>query len=241
MPTSIISGFGQLGEATGAQSVQGSSTLGKNEFVKLLMAQLGNQDPLAPQDNAAFVAQLAQFAQVELLQSTSATMDQLLLAQAAANQTQAATLIGKDISFRTDTVQLTPGEKVSLDAKLSADAKNVTWTIVDKSGKVVRTIRDTDVPAGHLSAEWDGLDDQGRALPPGTYRVRVAADDGDGQKLDVESVAQGHVDGVSFENGFAELLVDGRRVAMASVINLTEPSPSQDDAESGGADTGSDQ
>ncbi len=224
--TTMVSGFGQLGENSGTASVQGNPNLGKNEFVKLLMAQLGNQDPLNPQDNAAFVAQLAQFAQVELLQSTSATLDQLLLAQAASNQTQAAGLIGRDISFRTDTVSISGTDGAELNAKLKADAKNVTWTITDDSGKVIRTIRSTDVASGDIAVEWDGLDDQGRPVPAGTYKVRVAADDGNGRKIDVDARANGHVDGVSFENGFAELMVGGRRISMASVISLTEPSGS---------------
>ena len=79
----------------------GNSELGKTEFLKLMMAQLANQDPTSPQSNEAFIAQLAQFATVELMQSQNQNLEQLIVAQTAGNQTGVAALIGKDVVFRT--------------------------------------------------------------------------------------------------------------------------------------------
>src|SRR5437762_11024181 len=84
----------------------GSDKLGKDEFLKLLMAQLANQDPTAPTDNQAFVAQLAQFAGLEAAQGTNSRLDTLLMAEASSNQTAAVSFIGKNVDYRTDGLTL---------------------------------------------------------------------------------------------------------------------------------------
>src|SRR3954469_23264749 len=78
---------------------QGSSTLGKDEFLKILVAQLANQDPTQPQDSSQFVAELAQFSSLEQQQNTVDGLKSLLVGQATANQTAATGFIGKDVSF----------------------------------------------------------------------------------------------------------------------------------------------
>jgi len=80
----------------------GSNKLGKDQFLQLLMAQLSHQDPTSPADGNAFVAQLAQFASLEMAQNTNSNLEQLLAGQAAGNQTSALGLVGKQVVFRTD-------------------------------------------------------------------------------------------------------------------------------------------
>ena len=220
--TMSINGFGQLGDTPSTQKSQGDSALGKDAFMRLLMAQLGNQNPLEPQDNSAYVAQLATFSQVEALDSMSKRMEQLLLAQASANQTQSASLIGRDVKFRTDQVTLGAEASVPMQATLKAPAKNVTWQVLDENGKVVRTIRETDKMAGDMTCDWDGKGDDGKRLPPGRYKIRVTADDGNGKNVETLTQTTGHVDGVTFENGYAELIVGTRHIPMSAVLQLTE-------------------
>jgi flagellar basal-body rod modification protein FlgD len=225
MAVNSLASLGGLADnSTG--STKDKSALGKDEFVKLLLAQIGNQDPLNPQDNAAMVAQMATFSQVELLQNASSRLDQLLLAQASSNQTQAAGLIGRDVRYKNDTIELGGSGSVQLGGTLKGDARNVTWTVVDSSGRTVRTLRQTDVAQGSAVVAWDGRDENGQRVPPGTYSFRVAADDGNGGAVDSSSEATGHVSGVSFEKGFAELIVGGRRIALSSVLSLSEATPS---------------
>src|SRR5918911_1658535 len=94
--------------ASGSSSATPTSKteLGKDDFLKLLTAQLANQDPLQPVDNQAFIAQLAQFSSVEQLQGVSSRLDTLLLATASANQMNTASLVGKDVSFSADGVDV---------------------------------------------------------------------------------------------------------------------------------------
>src|SRR4028119_2238475 len=77
----------------------GSQELGKDAFLKLMLAQLANQDPTQPQDSQAFVAQLAQFSSVEQLESANQRLDDILLAQASNSQTAATAMVGNEAAY----------------------------------------------------------------------------------------------------------------------------------------------
>src|SRR4051812_6478324 len=82
-----------------APKAQGSSKLGKDEFIKLLMAQMAHQDPTSPMDSQAMTAQLAQFAALEQMQAQNTNLESLLIGQAAEQQMSATSLVGKSISY----------------------------------------------------------------------------------------------------------------------------------------------
>src|SRR5688500_16559613 len=160
-----------------AAPTRGSNKLGKDEFLKLLMAQLGNQDPTSPADSEAFVAQLATFASLELQQNTNAQLDSLLMAQASANQTAMTNFVGKDVTFRTDKFNLEAGKPAVAEARLSSAAEKMTVVITDEAGKTVRTMQLPRQAEGAVTISWDGRDDHGNQLKPGAYKMRVTAED----------------------------------------------------------------
>lgn len=206
-----------------ATATSGSSKMGKDEFVKLLMAQLSHQDPTAPMDSEAFVAQLAQFAHVELQQSTNAQLESLVMAQAASNQMGAANFVGKDVTFTANKVTLKDGAETSLQGHLAGPATKVTAVIKDAAGKVVRTIQMGAQPEGDLKAPWDGRDDQGVKLPAGDYSVSLTAADVSGKSVAIDSRVKGRVTGVSFQNGYPELLVGTSRIKLGDVVEISDP------------------
>src|SRR5512146_3329236 len=123
-----------------AASATPRNTLGKDDFLKLLTAQLSNQDPLQPVDNQAFIAQLAQFSSLEQLQGVSSRLDSLLLATASSNQLEAASLVGKTVSYHADGVDVVQGQPPpALQASVAARA-TVTAIVQDASGRAVRAI-----------------------------------------------------------------------------------------------------
>ena len=87
------------------------------------------------------MAQLAQFASLELAQNANAQLESLLLAQAAANQTALTSFVGKDVVFRTDSITLEAGRAAQSGAQLAADAESVTAVVTDAKGKTVRTMQ----------------------------------------------------------------------------------------------------
>jgi flagellar basal-body rod modification protein FlgD len=200
----------------------GSSALGKDDFLKLLMAQLANQDPTAPTDNQAFAAQLAQFSSLEAEQGTNTRLDSLLLAQATSAQTAAVGFIGKQVDYRTDAINLQAGLTATSQGTLAAKADKLTVTIVDPSGRTVRTLSMGAQPAGTFNVAWDGNDDTGVRQPPGSYTTKATAVGTDGNALDVGLQSSGEATGLVFDNGVPELRINGNLIKMSAITSINE-------------------
>ena len=153
------------------------SKLGKDAFVRLLLTQLQSQDPTEPQKNEAFIAQLAQFTTIELMEKQTGHLESLLVAQAAGNQTAVSGLVGKDVSFSANTITTkTDGETRDLSVQLPSAANNVLVSVCDKDGKVLRTMQIGPRAAGKSDFTFDGLDASGNPLPAGSYTLKLVAD-----------------------------------------------------------------
>jgi flagellar basal-body rod modification protein FlgD len=200
----------------------GSSSLGKNDFLKLLMAQLANQDPTQPTDNQQFAAQLAQFAGLEAAQGTNTRLDTLLTAQAANSSNAAVNFIGKVVDYGTDTLNLQAGLTSTTQATLGANASAVTVTVTDGNGNKVRTMKTGAQNAGTMAIDWDGNDDGGHRQPPGTYNVKVTATDANAKSVDVSLQGHGEITGVLFDAGVPKLKVNGSLVQMSAVTSINE-------------------
>jgi flagellar basal-body rod modification protein FlgD len=209
--------------SSSASSSTSRNTLGENDFLKLLITQLQNQDPLQPVDNQAFIAQLAQFSSLESLQSLGDRLDTLLLAQAASNQMSAAALVGKQVIYRTDSVTLSSaGQAASIQAELSNSADTVTAAVTDSSGKTVRVLTLGAQSAGTVAVNWDGCDSAGNALPAGTYQIKVTATRKDNGAVTVVQRARGVVQGVSYQNGAPQLVVGADHVNLSDVVEIDQ-------------------
>lgn len=224
MPTPVLDLTSPALNAKAPDSLarQGSTKLGKDEFLKLLVAQLANQDPTEPQETSAFVAQLAQFSALEQQQHAVQRLDTLLLGQATANQTSAAAFIGKDVSYRSDKLQFDGMLPASATVSLAKQADKVTVSVTDANGRTVRTLQLGAHQQGPLAVAWDGRDDAGNLVKAGEYKVQAAAFDADGKAVSVDLSATGHVAGVAFEGGVPMLKVDGSLVKMSDITSINE-------------------
>ncbi|MBL8934284.1 MAG: flagellar hook assembly protein FlgD [Archangium sp.] len=213
------------GAAPSTLSTQGSSKLGKEEFLKLLTTQLANQNPLEPVDNQAFIAQLAQFATVEQQSQMNSTLESLLMAQASNNQTGVANLVGKDVTFTSDKITRGAADtQTTINGNLLDKATKVNAIITDASGKTVRTITITaERAAGPISIDWDGRDSTGKLAPAGQYTVKLTAENAEKKSVAVTPQGRGRANGVSFADGVPQLIVNGVRVRLSDVLEVNEP------------------
>jgi len=196
--------------------------LGKDDFLRLLITQLQNQDPLSPVDNSQMIAQLAQFSSLEQMQGVSSRLDTLLVAQTSANNLGTAGMVGRDVAYRTDRVDWTyGGPPVALGARLDAPA-DVSVVVQDASGRTVRTLALGMQAAGEVQFTWDGLDARGNPLPSGTYKLNLGAKTGAGTDVAATLRARGRVRGVTFEGEIPMLLIGSSRVKMSDVVEITQ-------------------
>lgn len=156
----------------------------QDRFLKLLVTQLKNQDPLNPMDNAEVTSQLAQINTVSGIEKLNATLGTLLGAYNESQSMQAAGLIGKTV--------LVPGSGLTLSGgaafggvNLSGAADQVTVSILNASGNVVQTQTLGAQDAGSLNFSWDGKTAEGTTAPDGAYKFLVeAALSGESVKVD---------------------------------------------------------
>jgi flagellar basal-body rod modification protein FlgD len=211
-------------QSTGAGigNAVGGSSLDKDAFLELLVAQLRNQNPLEPMSNTEFVAQLAQFSSVEQLTALNDGVGMLQMQQMGIANTQAASLIGQEVEVRSDTLDVASGDtSVSAGFKLSGDAATVSVNIRDASGAIVRTVDLGPNAAGTVPFTWDLKNNQGVTVPPGSYTMEVAAADEAGGSVSWEAHVRGIVSGVSYESGYPELMIDGSiKAALGDVIGV---------------------
>jgi flagellar basal-body rod modification protein FlgD len=222
--STAISGLGLPGTAPSTVTPTGSNELGKNQFLKLLLAQLSNQDPTQPTDNQAFIAQLAQFSTLEAAQTTNTSLDSLLTANITTNQTVAATYIGRDVSYTARQVSV-PASGQGIQAQLANPATTVTATITNPAGVVVRTVTMNNVGAGAVVIPWDGKGDSGNALPTGTYQVKLEALDSGKKPITISQQGTARVTGISYETGAAQLIVNGLKINIGDILTVTEAAP----------------
>ncbi len=202
----------------------GKSALGKDDFLKLLMAQLQNQDPTAPQDNTQMIAQLAQFSSLEAAQGTNSRLDTLLMAEVNKSQTDYVNFIGKDVEYRTDSLDHTQGLADVSQVTLAGPATKFTATIQDGSGNVVRTLDLGSQSAGQVQVVWDGNNAAGTPQPSGTYTVKITATDAAGAAVAADLHAKGPITGVTYINGVPKLSVNGTQIKMSDITSISERS-----------------
>ena len=218
--TSSISG---LNSSSAATSNTVSEPDSEQRFLKLLVTQLNNQDPLNPMQNAELTSQLAQMSTVSGIEKLNSTLSGLVN-QTGANQVlQAASLIGYNV--------LSPGNEIATVApeagkdpaivpfavQLPGSAGDVEVKIVDAAGNTVRTLNVGSLPEGVNAITWDGKADDGTVAPAGAYTFTVAADN-NGAKVDATALTFSQVAAVKQGAGGVTLeLASGRSIGLADV------------------------
>ena len=148
-----------------------------------MITQLQNQDPLNPTDSTEFTAQLAQFSSLEQLNNVNDNLEQLQNFQASANNSQAVSLLGKEITANGNFLQLTDGEPIGCDFSLDRDAATVVVNIYDSTGGFVKAFESEDLAAGQHTLFWDGTDRNGNPAKDGNYTFEILAADANGQNV----------------------------------------------------------
>ena len=200
-----------------------ASVLGKDDFLNLLITQLQNQDPLNPTDSTEFTAQLAQFSSLEQLNNVNDNLEQLQNYQAAANNSQAVSLLGKEITANGNSLKLTDGEPIDCDFNLGNDAATAVVNIYDSTGGFVKAIESEGLSAGRHTLVWDGADKNGNPATDGSYTFEILAADANGQKVNATALFTGTVDTVTFENNTPFLISGDQRIAVGDVIKVATP------------------
>ncbi len=153
----------------------GANGMGQSSFLKLFVTQLQNQDPLNPTDNQSFVAQLAQFSQLEATTNMSTQMSSLVTSLTGDQMLTGAALIGRQVAVPSVPAVVANGQPVTSYINLPNGADSLSLQFINSAGKVVRTDQLGTQPAGQTTETWNAKDDSGSTVPDGNYTVTAVA------------------------------------------------------------------
>jgi len=197
--------------------------LGKKDiFLKLLVAQMSNQDPLKPQDPTKMASQLAQFNMVEQQIKTNKLLGELAKAGSAtpSNQGQtSASYLGHTVTVNSDRLHLA-NAPATFQAVLDAPATQLSVSIVDASGNTVHTMQIMNPNQGANAITWDGLTSTGAKAPQGDYRIVLSATDLQGKTVHATAQQSGQVTAVRFTDSGTQLVVNGIAVSPDAIREI---------------------
>ena len=169
-----VSALNPAAASAAATAAKTENTLGQDEFLTLLVAQLQNQDPLNPTDATEFTAQLAQYSQLEQLFNLNDAMDGLTAAQTSSQKVSALSLINKEVVVE-DSHFPFDGAPIRIGYRVDGPATDISLQIRNSAGATVATLNASDTTPGEHFLTWNGLDQNGAPLPADTYQLAVTA------------------------------------------------------------------
>ncbi len=204
--TPLTTGTSTTGTSSTAKS--SDSAVGSQDyFLKLLVAQMNNQDPLNPMDSAQMTSQLAQLNTVQGINKLSTQLDTLLGDVTSSQSLQASSLVGHNALVPGTTLALANGQAVG-GVSLAGDVDKLAITVKDGSGTVVHTAELGKQSAGLVNFVWDGTTDTGTAAAAGTYSFTAAASLAS-SKVVADTLSFGQVSSVTPGSNGATVFVTG--------------------------------
>ena len=171
--TSAVSNASNLtGNTTPANKALSDANASQDRFLKLLVAQLNNQDPMNPMDNAQMTSQMAQINTVSGIQQLNETMKSMASQFTAMQVLQGTAMIGHDVLVESNTLSVDGGKaKGSVD--LSGNAEKVPVEIRSPGGDLLGTMTLGAMTAGRHAFEWDASSYSGTGKP--TFKVTATS------------------------------------------------------------------
>lgn len=215
-------GLNSTATNTAASSAVASSTaIGTSDFLKLLTAQLQNQDPFSPTDNSQMVAQLAQITSTSGIADMSTTLKAIQTKLSGTSTADALSYVGKNVLTAGTTAYGRTTGGIAGAVQLGGAATDVTVSISDASGQVLNTLQLGAQKAGTVSYDWDGKTAAGADAGTGPFTVSVSAANS-GTAVTAQNLVWAPVAAVSVPaNGTPTLTVPGLgAVAISSVVQV---------------------
>ncbi|MDX1250724.1 MAG: flagellar hook assembly protein FlgD [Gammaproteobacteria bacterium] len=193
--------------------------LGQDEFLKLMVAQLKNQDPMKPMQNGEFMAQMAQFSTVTGIQELQTSFSQFATAMQSNQALQASALVGRTVLAPGDVAVLAPGGGVSGAIDLPSTTSKLTVAVYSPSGQLVRRMDMGQQAGGLVDFKWDGKTDAGDMAPAGNYKLAAGAMISD-KAVAVDTLVASTVESVTLGRGGQTPTVNVAGIGAVDMSNI---------------------
>jgi flagellar basal-body rod modification protein FlgD len=196
-----------------------SEDMGKQDFLTLFTAQLQNQNPLEPVKNEAFVAQLAQFSQLEALTNMQTSLDSFVTSMSGERMLNSASLIGKKVSVTDTPTLLTSGASMEANLDLPLGASGIQVNVHDSRGRLVQELTAGPQMPGSMTMTWNGKDAAENPVPTGLYRMTATAVvNGQNSTVPVGTLSTVRAIATNPSDGSVSVEVDGGKTLLLSDV-----------------------
>jgi flagellar basal-body rod modification protein FlgD len=217
--TTVNSATGANGAQTADTSAVTKLSADYNMFLKLLTAQMQNQDPMNPTDTSQYTQQLVQYSQVEQSIQQNTTLKSILSSLGTQSLAQFTPMIGHSVETNSGVSGVSATQPGQWTWTAARDVTSMVATITDDKGRTVDT-RTIDVKGATGSFSWNGTTAGGRQLPDGNYQVSFAGADSSGSQVAVTPHAYGTVSDVQLKDGAVLVTVNGMQVSAADLVRI---------------------
>lgn len=204
-------------------------TLGKDDFLRIMVTQMQHQDPTSPFKADQMAQQMAQYASVEQLQNMNSQLSKMTTQNQPLERLAMTGLIGKVVTVDKERFPHTEGNKDTLGFELPKDAAQVTVSVVNDAGETMFSKELGSLKKGSQSYVWEGIKANTLPAKSGSYVYKIDAKDGKGVDIAINPKGQARVVGVSFEGKEPLLLIgdpaNPQKIAMSSVSRIDSDSP----------------
>ena len=210
-------GITRSSTAAATTTTKSSSSLGQSDFLKLMTAQMQNQDPFNPVDNTQMVAQMAQISTTSGVSEMNTTLKAIADKLGVTSTSDAMGYVGKTVLTAGSTAYGRAAGGIAGSVELAGAATDVNVTISDANGAVLKTMSLGKQAKGTIGYDWDGKDAAGAEAGSGPFTVAVSAQNA-GTTVGATSLVWAPVQSVSTTTGAAILTLPGLGEIPASAV-----------------------
>ena len=198
--------FLNTGQAAATEAKKDDGALSTADFLSLMTTQLQNQDPLKPLESGDFLGQIAQFSTVSGIGDLNSSFDGFAQSMQSDQALRGSALVGRNVLVPSSIGNLSTEDGFKGQINVARPVGDLKVQISTEAGEPIRTIP-LGTASGYTNFTWDGLGDDGEALPPGVYQYRATGTvDGDNTAFGTATVAK--VDSVLVGNGQQGLTIN---------------------------------
>ena len=202
-----------------------SNFLDKDDFLKLFVEQLKNQDPLNPMENYEVASQLAQYSSLEQLVNINSAIKKFTDLSSMNSYFQGINLIGKKVEYEGNSIMFDPvkdKDGTSIKFKLNEETPEVHINIYDKDDNFVRSLTLDDPATGVNSVIWDGKNSKGMEAAKGFYKYEIIGYNDKGKQVDYTPYGYGNVDSIRHdkEKTTAFVTINNDEVEISKISNI---------------------
>lgn len=185
-----------LAKQGSGEAAKKSGDLGQGDFLKLMVTQLNNQDPMKPMESGDFLGQIAQFSTVSGIGDLQTSFAEFASSVSNDQALQAANLVGRRVSVPLQAGVLAAAGSIDGELTLPASSPDVVINISDQAGQLIKTIPLGTQSTGTVPFSWDGTRADGTSAAPGLYNIDARARI-DGQNFELDTQISANVESVT--------------------------------------------